>query len=89
MMELMEKPTNLERNFVAHITAMVEEKGFNHSEFGKYVFGETSGVRIWRSTRDNTRQRFITMSEAVRMAEYLKEDLSSLIWKIEQMEKTK
>lgn len=83
----MEKPNTFERDFVAHITAMVEGRDIKHTDFGKYVFGELSGVRIWRYVRDEKRQRFITLSEAERMAEYFREDLSSLIKKVEQKAK--
>lgn len=83
----MNKPTTFERDFVAHITAMVDSREITHSDFGKYVFGEVSGVRIWRYVREEKRQRFVTLSEAQKMAEYFREDLSGLIKKIEQKAK--
>lgn len=79
----MEKNLLFERAFVTIVAEMVEQKGMSHSDFGRRVFGETSGVRLWRWCRsEENRGRRLMLGEAYAMAAALDTDFPSLVWKI-------
>lgn len=72
-----------ERAFIALVSEMVEQKGLSHSDFGRLVFGETSGVRLWRWCRSNGgRTRRLMLGEAYAMADALGMDFPTLVWKL-------
>lgn len=70
--------------FVYEVSRMASERGFSHSEFGRRVFGEHSGSRIWRVARQLGRGRSISLVDCYNMAEVLEVDLPSLLWKTTQ-----
>ncbi|ABM29791.1 hypothetical protein Dvul_2780 [Nitratidesulfovibrio vulgaris DP4] len=80
----MDKSTHFERALVALIAEQVEQRGMSHSEFGRAIFGQEHGPRLWRTARDPKRARKITIAEAYRMAETLGTDLPTLLWRITQ-----
>lgn len=73
-----------ERAYVAIVAERVEAKNMSHSEFGKHIFGETSGVRLWRLCKAKERTRSVTLAESMRMAEVLGEDFAAFIWQVRQ-----
>lgn len=84
----MENTLDFEKIFVDHISGMLQEKGISHNEFGKLVFGETDGGRLWRSIRDpqnSGKRRKVTINEAYTMATVLGTDLPYIMWQISQI----
>lgn len=80
----MEKSVAFERAFVALLAERVESSGMSHSEFGRRVFGEDSGSRTWRSTRDPERARKITLAEVHLAANVLGLDFPTMVWQFTQ-----
>jgi len=81
----MENKDNFEQVFIKLVAERVEDAGLSHSAFGKRVFGEASGVRLWRACRDmEKRRRKLTLDEAYRMAEALGTDFPTMVWNIAQ-----
>jgi len=77
----MENTDSFERVFITLIAERVEVSGMSHSEFGRRVFGDSSGVRLWRSCRDfEKRRRKLTLDEAYRMALALGTDFPTMVW---------
>lgn len=70
--------------FVHEVAKMAQDAGLSHSEFGRLVFGETSGSRIWRTARDLSRRRAISVADCYTIADVLQVDLPSMIWQITQ-----
>lgn len=85
----MESQTSFEKALVAVVTDMLKEKGIKHSPFGRFVFGETSGVRLWRIAREEARGKTITVNEFYRMAEFFEQELPEFVWKVCQRAKEK
>lgn len=71
-----------ERAYVALVAERVEAAGMSHSEFGRRVFGDESGSRLWRSCRDTGRTRRLLLAEAHKMAEVLGTDYPTMVWEI-------
>lgn len=69
-----------ERFFVKMITGMATDKGLSQAEFGRRVFGEKSGIRIWGGVRSDKRCRDVSLAEALHMANVLDIEFPSLIW---------
>lgn len=80
----MKKADIFEQFFVEAMTEKVEASTMSHSEFGRRVFGEDSGARLWRATREKSRKRSVSIGEASLMAEALGMDFPSLVWEIVQ-----
>ncbi len=89
--DAMNKADIFERAFVTLIAERVEDLGMPHSEFGRRVFGETAGARLWRSCRGSEQRpaRKVTLGEAYRMAEALGTDFPSLVWNLSQAAKNR
>ncbi|MDR3044031.1 MAG: hypothetical protein LBU75_07175 [Desulfovibrio sp.] len=85
----MENSIAFERALVALVAERVENSDLSHSEFGRRIFGEESGSRLWRSCRDATRPRRILLAEAHRMAELLGMDFPTMIWQFTQEAKAR
>lgn len=85
----MEKSVQFERALVALVAEKVEASGLSHSEFGRRVFGEESGARLWRSCRDPERARKVVLAEAYTMAEVLGQDLPTMLWQLAQEAKAR
>ena len=83
----MENSKKFEYFFIEEIARRLDEAGLSHSEFGRQVFGEHSGSRLWRAARGENRKRGLSLSEAFKMAEILGTDYPSLIWDIYQKAK--
>ena len=75
---------DFERAYVAICAERVDALNMSHSEFGRQVFGETSGVRLWRLCRADKRTRSVTLAESMRMAEVLGQDFAAFIWQVRQ-----
>lgn len=73
-----------ERAYVTIVAERVDASEMSQSEFGRRVFGETSGVRLWRLCRAEKRTRSITLAESLRMAETLGQDFAAFIWQVRQ-----
>lgn len=73
-----------ERAIVALVAEKVEEIGMSHSEFGRRIFGEESGVRLWRKCRESTSPRKLVFSEAYKIAELFDLDLPTMLWQFSQ-----
>lgn len=78
-----------ERFFIEMVTTMYQKNGLSHSEFGRAVFGEKSGVRIWGGVRSTKRERDITLAEVLKMAKTLNVELPTLIFKAYERAKDK
>lgn len=77
----MENTDSFERVFITLIAERVEASGMSHSAFGRKVFGDSSGIRLWRSCRDfEKRRRKLTLDEAYRMAVALGTDFPTMVW---------
>ena len=77
----MKNMDGFERIFITLVAERVEACGMSHSEFGRQVFGDSSGVRLWRSCRDfEKRRRKLTLDEAYQMAIVLGTDFPTMIW---------
>lgn len=83
----MEKDTIFEGLFIEAVADLVENSEMSHSEFGRAVFGDASGDRLWRAARGERRKRSVTVGEAYVMAEVLGLDLPTLLWRIVQDKK--
>lgn len=82
--EYMKKSELFENLFVEAMVKRVETAGMSHSEFGRRVFGEDSGARAWRATREKERKRGLGIGEAYMMAEALDVEFPALIWEVMQ-----
>lgn len=83
----MSKGTDFEIFFVDSIAERLVAMGMSHNEFGRLVFGEADGGRLWRSVRDpqNTgKRRKLSLGETYTIAEVLGTDLPSLMWQVAQ-----
>lgn len=80
----MKKSELLENLFVEAMARRVEAAGMSHSEFGRRVFGEDSGARAWRATREKERKRGLGIGEAYMMAEALDVEFPTLVWEVMQ-----
>ena len=78
-----------ERFFIELVTSMYQKNGLSHSDFGRAVFGEKSGVRIWGGVRSAKRERDITLAEVLKMAKALNVELPTLIFKTYERAKEK
>lgn len=78
-----------ERFFIELVTSMYQENGLSHSDFGRAVFGEKSGVRIWGGVRSAKRERDITLAEVLKIAKALNVELPTLIFKAYERAKEK
>lgn len=87
--EGMKTSSEFERDFIVLVTERVEDLGMSQSEFGKKVFGEASGDRLWRATRSPSRKRGLSLGAAVTMAEALGTDFPSLVWHVTQAAKNR
>jgi len=86
----MKNTDNFERVFITLMIERIEDCGMSHAEFGKKVFGETSGVRLWRSCRDfEKRRRKLTLEESYRMAAVLGTDFPTMVWNMVQAAKAR
>lgn len=91
----MENHPNFEHALVQLVAELIEEKSISNTDFGNFVFGKTSGARIWRMCRRRQRERDISVNEAVRMAEFLSEHIKefaefpTFIWQINQQAKAR
>ncbi len=68
------------------LAKIVEEKldqmgGRKHAPFGRFVFGEDNGPRVWRLIRAGQR-RSITIDETCRMAQFFGQNIAEFIAKI-------
>lgn len=83
----MENTEDFEKIFIDYVVELLAQKGISHNEFGKLVFGDTDGGRLWRSIRDpqnSGKRRKVSINEAFSMAQTLGTDLPSLMWQISQ-----
>lgn len=80
----MKKSERFEKLFVEAMVRRVEAAGMSHSEFGRRVFGEGSGSRAWRATREKDRKRGLGIGEAYMMAEALGMEFPALVWEVMQ-----
>jgi len=78
----MEKQLSLDHALIKIVEEKIEQMGSRrHSAFGRFVFGESHGVRAWRLARIGGR-RNITLDDACRMAEFFGQNISEFIAEI-------
>lgn len=85
MLEYME----FETHFIKLTCNIIEERGITHSEFGRKVFGENDGPRIWRSVRSTsskTKHRKLSLQEAYIMSATLNKNLLLAAWQTTQQQ---
>jgi len=80
----MKKDALFESLFIEAVAEQIDDSDLSHSEFGRAVFGNASGDRLWRSCRGEKRKRTVSIGEAYVMAEALGVDLPTLLWRIIQ-----
>lgn len=80
----MKKSEVFEKLFIEVMAERVEAAKMSHSEFGRRVFGEESGARAWRATREKNRKRGLGIGEAYMMAEALDMEFPALMWEVMQ-----
>jgi hypothetical protein len=86
----MDKADNFERVFITLVAERVKAAKMSHSEFGRKIFGESAGVRLWRACRDfEGRGRRLTLDEAYRMADVLGTDFPTMVWNMVQEAKAR
>ena len=84
MMYGMENTQSFERIIIMMAEAMLDESGQKHAPFGRAVFGESNGARLWRMTRGDLKERRLSVNEAKSMADYFEMDFPTFIWKAHQ-----
>lgn len=75
--------------FVELTCDIIEERGLTHSEFGRKVFGENDGPRIWRSvrsTRGKKSRRKLSLQEAYMISDTLNKNLFVTAWQTTQQQ---
>lgn len=87
--ESMENSKSFEKALVQIVAEMITLRGFKHSAFGRFVFGEKSGARLWRVAREADRGRVITVDETVLMADFFHEDYVSFMRTVYQQAKSR
>ena len=76
--------------FVELTCEIIEERGLTHSEFGRNVFGENDGPRIWRSVRNatgNKSRRKLSLQEAYMISDTLNKNLFLTAWQNTQQQR--
>ncbi|WP_051258220.1 hypothetical protein [Desulfovibrio cuneatus] len=81
---MMKNAQEFERQFILAVDERVEKSGLTHSNFGRKVFGEVSGERLWRKCRDVKNPRKISFAESYAMATLLGIDYPSFVWQVGQ-----
>lgn len=74
----------IQKAFVEDVSKRLAETDISHNQFGKDIFGEASGGRIWRGLREGARTRKLSLEEACRMAERLGLEFPNLLWSVAQ-----
>jgi hypothetical protein len=78
----MEKQFSLDQALVKIVEEKIDQMGKRrHSAFGRFVFGESHGVRTWRGARVGDR-RNITLDDTCRMAEFFGQNIGEFITEI-------
>ena len=80
----MDANTSFERSFVQVVVETLVKKGIKHAPFGRAIFGDESGSRIWLQVRDESKPRRLSLAEAHKIALFLGKDFPALTWEVQQ-----
>ena len=87
VMPLKYSAEDFERMFVSKIAGIIDESpGLDHSKFARFVWpGERAPVEKWRRIRNQSKHgkpQKLTISEALKMVEFLQADFPSFSWDV-------